>query len=488
MKTNFKISVTILFLMLLTTFQSGAQTKKYTADIEEKIRQVENNLAGWVKTGSNDTWNLADRMKKYNINGVSIAVIHNYKIEWARGYGFANVSENRQVTETTLFQAASISKSLNGVGVLKLVQEKKLDLNTDINKYLVTWKFPYDEKSNNKKITIANLLSHTAGLTIHGFPGYARGEALPLLSQILDGQKPANTEPVRSNDEPGKSVNYSGGGVTISQMIVMDVTKQPYDLYMKENVLDPLGMTSSSYTQPPSADNEKILATGYRADGTEIPGKYHIYPEQAAAGLWTNPVDLSKYIIETQLSYKGESSLVLTPEMTKLRLTPVMEDAALGTFVNSRVTGSFKYFNHNGGNEGFQCTAIGCRDSGEGVVIMTNSDNGSRIYEEIANSVASVYNWKDYYLPEIKKVIEVNGPVLDKYVGKYDAEGTTVTITKSENGLLVNVYGDVIWKVYFTSDSDFFIREFRGSLKFKTGSDNKVAGISLNGKLAKKIE
>jgi hypothetical protein len=114
--------------------------------------------------------------------------------------------------------------------------------------------------------------------------------------------------------------------------------------------------------------------------------------------------------------------------------------------------------------------------------------NGSRIYEEIANSVASVYNWKDYYLPEIKKVIEVNGPVLDKYVGKYDAEGTTVTITKSENGLLVNVYGDVIWKVYFTSDSDFFIREFRGSLKFKTGSDNKVAGISLNGKLAKKIE
>ena len=175
MKTYFKMSVTILFLMLFTTFQSGAQTKKYTADIEEKIRQVENSLAGWVKTGNNDTWNLAERMKKYNINGVSIAVVHNYQIEWARGYGFADVSENRPVTETTLFQAASISKSLNAVGVLKLAQEKRLDLNTDINKYLVTWKFPYDEKSNNKKITLANLLSHTAGLTISWFPRLCAG-------------------------------------------------------------------------------------------------------------------------------------------------------------------------------------------------------------------------------------------------------------------------------------------------------------------------
>ena len=146
---------------------------------------------------------LTERMKKYNINGVSIAVIHNYQIEWAKGYGFADVSEKRPVTENTLFQAASISKSLNSLGVLKLVQEKKLDLNTDINKYLVTWKFPYDEKSNNKMITLSALLSHTAGLTISGFPGYAEKEPLPTIPQILDGQKPANTAAVRSFAERG---------------------------------------------------------------------------------------------------------------------------------------------------------------------------------------------------------------------------------------------------------------------------------------------
>jgi CubicO group peptidase (beta-lactamase class C family) len=483
-----KYSVFIIMIITMITFSLNAQTKKYSSDVEEKIRLVENNLAGWVQTGNNDRWNLAERMKKYNINGVSIAVIHNYKIEWARGYGYADVSENRTVTEKTLFQAASISKSLNAVGVLKLVQEKKLDLNADINKYLLTWKFPYDEKSNNKKITLTNLLSHSAGLTIHGFPGYDKGDSLPSLPQVLDGMKPANTAAVRSSDEPGKNVNYSGGGVTISQMIVMDVTQQPYDVFMQKNVLDPLGMTNSSYKQPPSEAYAKVLATGYRADGKEIQGKFHIYPEQSAAGLWTNPVDLCKYIIETQLSYKGESAKVLTPEMTRLRLATVLEDAALGIFVNSRVTGSLKYFNHNGGNEGFQCTYVGCRDNGEGIAIMTNSDNGSLIYEEILNSIATVYNWKDYYLPEIKQVVEVESSVLNKYAGKYIVGGQKAVFRNSDNGFLVNILGDLYWKVYFTSDSDFFVREFRGSLRFQTDKDKKVSALKFNGMTAKKIE
>jgi CubicO group peptidase (beta-lactamase class C family) len=484
---NFPATKTILFLILFGTSSLSAQTKKYPADIEEKIKLVENNLAGWVQTGNGDTWTLEERMKKYNIKGLSIAVVHNYQIEWARGYGFADVSENRPVNEMTLFQAASISKSLNSLGVLKLVQENRLDLNSDINKYLVTWKFPYDEKSNNKLITLTNLLSHTAGLTMSGFPGYARGETLPTLPQILDGQKPANTVAVRSSTEPGKSYIYSGGGTTISQLIIMDVTHQPYEVFMQKNVLDPLGMTSSSFIQPPPEKNKSILATGYKADGKEVTGKYHIYPEQAAAGLWTNPSDLSKYLIETQLSWQGKSSKVITPELSRLRLTTILEDAALGTFVNSRVSGSYKYFNHNGGNEGFSCTAIGCRDNGEGVVIMTNSDNSS-ILEEIANSVATVYKWKDYYLPEIKKVVDIDESVAARYTGKYDLGGEKITIKMSGSGLLLNKTGDLFWKVYFTSDSDFFVRESRGSIRFQIDKDNKVTGFNSNGRIAKKVE
>jgi CubicO group peptidase (beta-lactamase class C family) len=487
MKHNLYPVKILMLLIILSTVSISCQKKKYPADIEEKIKLVESSLAGWVQTGNNDIWSLAERMKKYNINGVSIAVIHNYRIEWARGYGFADVSENRPVTEKTLFQAASISKSLNSVGVMKLVQEKKLDLTSDINNYLVTWKFPYDEKSKGKKITLTNLLSHTAGLTIHGFPGYAKGDTLPTLTQILDGKKPANTVAVRSSTEPGKSVIYSGGGTTISQLIVMDVTQEPYDLFMQKNVLEPLGMTSSSYNQPPPEKKKSLLATGYKADGKEVPGKYHIYPEKAAAGLWTNPSDLCKYIIETQLSYQGKSSKVLTPEMTRLRLTPVMEDAALGMFVNSRVTGSLKYFNHNGGSEGFSCTAIGCRDNGEGVVIMTNSDNRS-LLEEIANSVATVYKWKDYYLPEVKKIIDIDKSIVTRYPGKYELGDTIITIKMGDSGLLLNTVGDIFWNIYFTSDSDFFARELRGNLRFQTDKYHKVIGFSFNGMTAKRVE
>ncbi|MCX6329058.1 MAG: serine hydrolase [Bacteroidia bacterium] len=480
-----RVKLFLLFIIFVAVAGCGEKTK-YSTEVSDRISRVENNLAGWVQIRRERRWTLAERMAFYNIKGVSIAVVHDYKIEWAKGYGWADISENRLVTEKTLFQAASISKSLNGVGVLKLVQDKKLDLNSDINNVLKSWKFPYDEKSNNKKITIANLLSHTAGLNIHGFPGYSRNDSIPTLQQILDGEKPANTQAIRSIIESGSKVEYSGGGVTISQRIVEDITNQSYDSYMQKNVLNPLGMNSSFFTQPPKENKKKLLATGYLTNGDEVKGKYHIYPEKAAAGLWTNPVDLCKYIIETQLSFQGKSQKVLTPEMTKLRLTPVIQDAALGVFVSQR--GSVKYFMHNGGNAGFSCQTTACLDDGNGVVIMTNSDNGS-ILEEIVNSVAIVYKWKDYYQPVIKNVIKVPDTILNSYVGKYDLGGGTIaTIKKSDKGLIVNAFGNMDWNIYFTSDTDFFVKEYKAELRFVTNHSGKVSGLTVYGNLAKKIE
>lgn len=475
----------ILFLPILIIY--GCETGKYSKDIEEKISRVENSLSGWVQTGTEDTWNLGARMKQNNVHGVSIAVINNYKIEWALGYGHADIAENREVTVNTLFQAASISKSLNSLGVMLLAQQGKVSLDSNINNYLQSWKFPYDNKSNNRKITLKNLLSHTAGLTVPSFSGYGNGDDLPELIQILEGTPPANTDPVRSFTEPGGRFSYSGGGTTISQLIVTDVTKVPYDKFMRKNILLPLGMNSSSFTQPPDPDNARLLATGYRADGNEVRGKYHVYPEEAAAGLWTTPSDLCKYVIETQLSYEGKSSKVLTPEMTRLRLTPVSGNVALGCFLNERVPGSVKYFYHNGGNEGFSCTAVGSLDGGYGVVIMTNTDNGS-IIEEIVNSVAMVYSWKDYYLPEKKHVIEIPDSLAARYVGSYDNNGRMVSFRLTSSGLEINAIGEVWWPVMFTSDTDFFIREFRGNLEFIVDEKNNVTGFGMNGSIARKTE
>ena len=353
----------------------------------------------------------------------------------------------------------------------------------DINNYLKTWKFPYDSLSKGKKITTANLLSHTAGLTIHGFPGYEVGSPIPTLPQILDGIKPANTNAVRSQFEPGLKVLYSGGGTTISQLLIQDITGEKYDVYMKKNVLDPIGMTNSFYTQPPPPAMQAFLATGYYNDGKVVKGNYHVYPEEAAAGLWTTPTDLAKYVIETQLSLQGKSSKLLTAEMTKLRLTPYIDkNTAFGTFITDK--NGNKYFTHGGVDEGFVSQYVGSLEGGNGVVVMTNTYN-TALYDEIINSVANVYGWKDFYKPVIKTVVTVSDTILASYVGQYQMAPTfNLTVIKTGNQLQVEPTGQEIVKIYPESDTKFFLTIIDAQIDFLKDEKGVVTKLILhqNGK------
>lgn len=475
---SMKKTAIVLILCIFWKWEFAQNIKEYPAEVLARIKQVENNLVPWAMAQDSQKFSLEERMAQYKINGLSIVVIKDYKVEWAKAYGWADVSERREATTKTLFQAASLSKSLNGVGVLKLVQDKKLDLNSDINNYLTTWKFPYDSLSRNKKITIANLLSHTAGLTVHGFKGYEIGDTIPTLSEILDGRHPANSKAVRSMYEPGKKVEYSGGGTTISQLIVTDVTRQKYEDFMWNEVLKPMGMTESFFMQPPPYGKQNLLATGYNRFGKEMKGgKYNIYPEKAAAGLWTTPSDLARYIIETQLSYHGKSEKVLTSEMTRLRLTPYLDSInALGVFINKK--GNGKYFQHSGSNEGFGCQYRGSLKYGNGVIVMVNSDNLG-ILNEIVNSVALVYHWADFYNPVMKKIIKLQDDVLNKYIGNYLLNGDTVSIVKKGNELWLN--NSIRSKMYFTSQLDFYITEYKADYQFTFDATGAIDGFTVNG-------
>jgi CubicO group peptidase (beta-lactamase class C family) len=470
----------LIIICALSCFSTNlkAQTNPaYSKNIEEKIRAVEQNLGGWVQVEGETKWTLLDRMKHYHVNGISIAVVDDFKLEWARGYGWADSGQQRPVDTRTLFQAGSISKSLNAVGVLALAQNGKLDLYADINQYLRSWKFPYDSLAKGKKISLANLLSHTAGLSVHGFPGYEKGDTIPRLAQVLDGIRPANTPAVRSQFEPSLRFQYSGGGTTISQLIVQDQTQEPYDKYMGESVLLPMGMDNSSYTQPPATDKRSQLATAYYNDGKEVKGKYHIYPEQAAAGLWTNPTDLSKYIIETQLSLLGKSSKVLDQKMTKLRLTPYVDStAALGVFILKK--GDQKYFNHNGVDEGFVALYYGSMEGGKGMVVMANTYSTS-ILDEIANSIATIYGWKDFYKPQQKKLVAIKDDLMASYAGKYKLNKDTFDIIREKDGLYI-LDGDNHMKMLFTSESNFFIYEAQGlELSFTRDAQGKLMGFDM---------
>lgn len=477
--------VTALLIAAIPFMTIAQQVQQYSKEVEDKIVAVENSLGGWVHIqDSVNTWTIQQRMAYYDIKGASIAVVQNYKIIWAKGYGWADVKTNKPVTPQTLYQAGSISKSLNAVGVLKLVHDKKLDLYKDINQYLQTWKFPYDSLSKGKMITTANLLSHSAGLTVHGFPGYANGDTIPSLPAVLNGKAPANTEAVRSAFEPGVRFQYSGGGITISQLIVEDITRMPYDKYMFQNVLQPLGMTMSSYTQPPADNKKQFLATGYRANGKEVDTKFHVYPEQAAAGLWTNPTDLCKYIIETQLSINGKQSNVLNKEMTRLRLTPYVDSSvALGVFIEKK--GGEKYFGHNGADEGFLSAYTGSFENGNGVVVMVNSDN-SKLLNEVINSVATVYGWKDYYTPVNKKIISLEDKRADAYAGDYLLQGDTLTISRKDNAHFLTVNRSEIFQIYYSSPDAFFSKDLPLEFMIENDQAGKVTGFYFNQGAAKK--
>ncbi len=451
-------------------FATGLQAQK---PIEDKIKQVENNLYPLLQIEDSvyRPFTIEQRLKELGINGVSIAVINNYKLDWAKGYGMADIKTNKQVTPATLFLAGSISKSVNALGVLKLTDKKKIDLEKNINDYLKSWKFPEDSFTKNKKITVANLLSHSAGLSVHGFPGYTPGDSVPNINQILDGHRPANTAAVRSIFEPGIKFKYSGGGTSISQLIVSDVSGMAYENFMQKEVLQPLGMNNSTYKQPYAKGNWENYATAYYGDGKEVKGRFHVYPEMAAAGLWTNATDLSKFIIETQLSYAGKSNKILSKEATKKMLTFYVDSAVgLGVFFNK--TEGKQFFSHGGADEGFRAFYFGSFDDGYGAVVMVNSDNG-RIMNEIMSSIENVYGWPKQFKVTKRKIISLPVDSLKKFAGKYYFDdGDSATVTLKNDGAYFSLNEETPAKIYFTSLMSFFTFRYPYKLEFVKKVDN----------------
>ena len=454
----------------------------YSKETLRQMAEVENSLTSNLILNNEPPASIEQRMAQYNVKGMSIAVIHDYKIAWAKGYGWADEASKTPVTTETLFEPGSISKTLNAVGILKLAQDKKVDLNTDINAYLMSWKFPYDSLSNGKKITLAHLLSHTAGLTVHGFPGHGLNDPQPTIYQVLNGEAPSFTPAVRSMYEPGLRFEYSGGGTSISQVILTDITGEKYEDWMYNNVLKPIGMVHSTYAQPPSANMQKMCATAYRGDGMPLTDRFHMYPEQAAAGLWMTPSDLANYIIDMQLAYKGQKSAVLNRDMVRLHLSPFNDGpTAMGTFIQNR-DGAL-YFEHGAGNDGFCGQFFGSLEDGNGVVVFLNTEDG-KILSEVINSVAKVYKWKNFYEePRRVNTVEVAEEILETYKGIYLFENTWAAVGKKDEAFHFYTSGRYV-DMHFKSNTCFVNREFQAEKEFIIGADGKVTGYTrkVNGK------
>jgi CubicO group peptidase (beta-lactamase class C family) len=247
---------------------------------------------------------------------------------------------------------------------------------------------PENEFTKTEKVTLRRLLNHSAGLTVHGFPGYAAGDPMPNLIEVLDGKKPANTAPVRVDLVPGTQWRYSGGGYEVAQELILDVAGKPFPQLAQEIVFGPLRMTHSTFEQPLPDRLAANAAHAHHANGAEIAGRWHTYPEMAAAGLWTTPSDLARIVIELQTG-----GHILKPETQAQMLTKALGDYGLGLALQD--WDGRKAFSHGGSNAGFQCMMVGLREGGKGAIVMTNGDNGGRLANEVIKLIAAEYHWTD---------------------------------------------------------------------------------------------
>ena len=459
--------------------QSSVKPDQAAVDI--RAARVENGLLPPIVIAGRPlaSKTLVQRMADLKVPGVSIAVINDGGIEWAKGYGVAEAGTSTPVTPHTLFQAASISKPVTALAALRLVEQGKLVLDEDVNAKLTSWKVPETDLTKTEKVTLRRLLSHTAGLTVSGFGGYPADASVPTLVQVLNGEKPANSAPIRVDVLPGSRWRYSGGGFTVAQQLMMDVSGRPFPVLLADLVLKPVGMDDSTYEQPLPGSRRPVAASGHTSDGKLLPGRYHTYPEMAAAGLWTTPTDLAKFLLEVRQALEGGSA-VLTAETARQMTTIQKSGYGLGLGIEG--SGPSASFGHGGSNEGFKCQMTAFFESGRGAVVMTNGDRGGFLASEVLRSVAREYGWPAFQ-PAEKKVVVVDPKALALFEGRYELRPGKFLDVKLEAGTLFAGDEDGKVELFPESETRFFDTVEGHTLVFVKGPDGRATHMMIDGQL-----
>lgn len=474
------LAASLAFVLQNEPLLANSSTPQTTDEIERRIERVINGLLPSTGFKNQNRYGpkamLKDRMAHYHTPGVSIAVVNNYKVEWARGFGVREQGKREPVTETTLFQAASISKPMFALAVMRLVEEGKLDLDEDVNRYLSSWKVP-PNGAWQPRITLRQILSHSAGLTVHGFPGYRTTESLPSVIDVLNGRSPANTPRIEVNILPGVQSRYSGGGTTLAGQLVVDVLGKPFPKLMRDLVLDPLGMKHSTFEQPLPTSWARSAATAHPRKGEPVEGKWHVYPELAPDGLWTTPSDLARCGIELQLALKGEGKRLLSTKSVGEMLTPVIDTIGIGFMLEGKDKAI--RFGHGGANEGFLSQMTMYKDSGMGAVIMINSNEGGSMLREIERAIAREYNWPDN-ITEDKKAVKISTELMETFVGDYAGKsGFKCTITRENDKLFLKFGAQPPIELHAESETRLFMTALNTEVTFERTEKGEVKGLSL---------
>ena len=465
---------------LLSALLACAALASHVEAQNPHIAAVENGLLPAVRVrGQARPMRLIERMAFHRVPGVSIAVINDGRIEWAQGYGVLEAGGTVPVDTATLFQAASISKPVAAAAALQLVRRGRLTLAGDVNAWLRSWRVPENAFTRQHAVTLEGIMSHTAGFTVHGFPGYDVDSAIPTLIQVLDGVRPANTDSIRVTDVPGRTWSYSGGGYTVMQQLLVDVSRRPFPDLLRRTVLAPLGMRRSTYEQPLPATLARNAAVAHGPDGRPLHGRWHVHPEMAAAGLWTTPSDLARFALAVQEAAGGRANRLFTPALVADVLTPrVGGSYGLGLSVSGE--GEARRFGHGGANAGFRCEMVAYVRRGQGAVVMANSDNGARLVGEILRSIAVEYGWPGYLPPE-REVAAVDPRVYDEYAAIYRMDdGMEIAVTREGDALYGGAVGRPRSRLWPTSDSTFLVGDDGTDVRFERDASRRVIALVMS--------
>ncbi len=434
----------LLFFALLFASCLSAQ------NVENRILAVENNLIPYVEAEGFKPWNLLERMKYHKVQGASIAVINDFKVEWVKAYGWADTLRKVPMSTETMLSAGSISKMVMAAAALRMVQDGKLKLDEPINNYLQSWKLKDNDFTKKTPVTLRMLLSHTGGTSQSAYWGFpADQKELPSIVDILSGKPNAGSRGIGVIKEPKTGFQYSGGGSLIAQMAMMDQSKQAFEPLMRRMVFDKLGMPNATFEQPLSAKYAAKASWGY-SGATWYAGTPYVYPQQAAAGLYTTAGDLAKFLIDLQQSYRGKGQ-ILSKEMLHEMMQPqaqvsegeFKEEIAVGPFLLQRKDNKSDkgiYFMFDGVNAGFTAFSIGNLSEGYGVVVLLNSgDDFNALGKEIIRAVAKTYQWHNF-LPTPVKVAQVDDQTLNAYVGRYRQDKDVVISIRREGPYLVEQF------------------------------------------------
>jgi CubicO group peptidase (beta-lactamase class C family) len=474
-KTGGKAVISVPTLTALTAALLACATA-LADDGDGAIRRIEQGLRPAVALEGKPvpTRALLDEMRRLHVPGVSIAVIHDGRIAWAKGYGVAAVN-GPAVTPETLFQAASISKPVTALAALRMVEAKQLSLDADINTTLTSWKLP--PGPGGAHATLRQLLSHTAGTSVSGFPGYAHDAAVPTLLQVLDGVPPANTKPVRIENPPGGAWQYSGGGYTIVQQAMIDRSGKPFATLLAETVLTPLGMKDSSFAQPLPAALAPRAAVPHDGKGQPYPGGAYTYPELAAAGLWTTPSDLARFILGMQHNRDDKGQALLSPAMMRTMLEPVKNGYALGFGIDGKEHAVS--FGHGGSNMGYEDVLSGYVEHGEGIVVMTNGEGGNDLAQGILRAVATEYHWPGNQTT-MRKAGALSPVQRRTLVGKYEIKGrSSFEILEQDGQLMLSLREGAREPVYAASPTVLFV--LSRAIELHITRDGSAAGRLMSG-------